>query len=97
MSVAIGKSTLFAIAGKTNRNRARPAPELAAGLAPRQSAGGKVYGAGIERRIGTFELGAVYQFSKIAAEQAEATNAPRLGGGERSHNLRATARIRFRP
>ena len=96
LSVAIGKSTLFAIAGKTNRTRARPAPELSAGVAARQSGGGKTYGAGIERRIGKFELGALYQYSKIAAEQAD-INAPNLDGPGKSHNLRATARIRFRP
>ena len=95
LSIAIGKSTLFAIAGKAGRNRARPAPELTAG-APRQSGGGKSYGAGIERRIGKFELGALYQYSKIAAEQFE-TNTPSLDGPGKSHNVRATARIRFRP
>ena len=96
LSIAIGKSTLFAIAGKASRNRARPALELTAGVASRPSGGGKSYGAGIERRIGKFELGAVYQYSKIAAEQADVANAPRLDG-DKSHNLRATARIRFRP
>ena len=97
LSVSIGKSTLFAIAGKANRSRARPAPELSTGIAPRQSGGSKSYGAGIERRLGAFEVGAVYQYSKIAAEQADVANASRLGGGEKSHNVRATARIRFRP
>ena len=95
LSVAIGKSTLFAIAGKVNRNRARLAPELTAG-APRQSGGGKTYGAGIERRVGAFELGALYQYSKISADQAETTDA-RFGGGDKSHNVRATLRVRFRP
>lgn len=97
LSVSIGKSTLFAIAGKANRNRARPAPELSTGIAARPTGGGKTYGAGIERRVGAFELGAVYQYSKVAAEQADIANAPRLGSGEKSHNVRATARIRFRP
>lgn len=95
LSVAIGKSTLFAIAGKMDRGRARLAPELTAG-APRQSGGGKTYGAGIERRVGAFELGALYQYSKVGADQPETTNTPRLTG-DKSHNMRATVRIRLRP
>ena len=96
LSVAIGKSTLFAIAGKADRNRRRPPPELTAGTASRQSGGGKTYGAGIERRLGKFELGALYQYSKVAADQPETTTAPRLTG-DKSHNVRATVRIRLRP
>ena len=96
LSVAVGSATLFAIAGKLERNKGRPAPELAAGGAQRRPGSGKVYGAGIERRVGKFELGAVYQYSKLNADQPETTNAPRLTG-DKSHNLRATFRVRFRP
>ena len=95
LSVAIGNATLFAIAGKLSRKSSRPAPETVAALPARQPAGGKVYGAGIERRLGAFELGAVYQYSKANAEAAD-TNTPRLSG-DKSHNLRATLRVRFRP
>ena len=96
LSVAVGSATLFAIAGKLERNKAQAAPELNAGVARRQPGGGKVYGAGIERRLGKFELGAVYQYSKLTADQPETTSAPRLSG-DKSHNLRATLRVRFRP
>ena len=96
LSVAVGSATLFAIAGKLERNKSRLAPELSAGLAQRPPGSGKVYGAGIESRLGKLELGAVYQYSKLSADQPESANAPRLGG-DKSHNLRATFRVRFRP
>ena len=54
---------------------------------------GRVYGAGVERRVGPVDLSATYQYSRIGAgEEGDSLS----DGHAKSHSLRATARIRFR-
>lgn len=99
LSVEVGDSTLFAITGRLNRRPGPPGP-LAGGharaLGLKQSERGKVYGAGISRTIRGVDVSAAYQYSKLSDEQAGDSEA-RIDGLGRSHSVRATARIRFRP
>ena len=99
LSVEMGDSTLFAITGRLNRQPGAPGP-LEAGharaLGLKQSERGKVYGAGISRTIRGVDVSAAYQYSKLSDEQAGDSEAG-IGGLGRSHSVRASARIRFRP
>lgn len=97
LSVDVGDATLFAITGKLNRQRAAAGPldgNHARALGQR-SDGGKVYGLGVTRNVRGVDLGASYQYSKLSAEQPDSEL--RDGGPGKSHSLRATARIRFKP
>lgn len=96
LSIAIGDGQLFAIAGRLKHAPDRRSPDPVAAVSSRGTRGGKVYGAGFEQRVGAFELGATYQYSKISAEHPEVDSAAGIGSGDRSHSVRATARIRFR-
>lgn len=99
LSIDLGDATLFAIGGKLNRPPAPTGPldgGHARALGQRRDSG-KVYGVGITRNVRGFDLGATYQFSKLSAEQPDSDSQLRDGGPGRSHSLRATARIRFRP
>ena len=96
LSVPIGSTTVFAISGKLARRTGSTMPDPVEGPAPlagRKMDSGKVYGAGVERKLGRFDVSATYQYSRISAgEDSEA-----LGDGHaKSHSLRATARLRFR-
>lgn len=99
LSIGVGDATLFAITGKLNR---RPAPagpldgSNARVLGPRRDSG-KVYGVGVTRNVRGIDLGASYQYSKLRAEQPDTDSQLRDDGPGKSHSLRATARIRFRP
>ena len=96
LSVAVGDTTVFAITGKLARApQAGPADPRLNGLSSRKDSG-KVYGAGVERRVGPVDLSATYQFSKVTAEHPDIDGAASISSGGRSHSLRATARIRFR-
>ena len=99
LSVEVGDSTLFAITGRLNRQPGPPGP-LDAGharaLGLKRGDSGKVYGAGISRTIRGVDVSAAYQYSKLSDEQAGDSEA-RIDGPGRSHSVRATARIRFRP
>ena len=96
LSVPIGDTTLFAIGGKLTRRQRPGPPNLPADAFSSRKDSGKVYGAGVERRIGPVDLSATYQYSKVTAEHPDIEGAARISSGERSHSLRATARIRFR-
>jgi hypothetical protein len=99
LSVEVGDSTLFAITGRLNRRLGQPGPldpGHARALGLKQSERGKVYGAGISRTINGVDVSAAYQYSKLSDEQSGDSEA-RIGGLGRSHSIRATARIRFRP
>lgn len=99
LSLDLGDATLFAITGKLNRQPAPAGPldgSHARALGQRRDSG-KVYGVGVTRNVRGFDLGAAYQFSKLSAEQPDSDSQLRDGGPGRSHSLRATARIRFRP
>jgi hypothetical protein len=99
LSVELGDSTLFAITGRLSRQLGPPGP-LKAGharaLGLKRGDSGKVYGAGISRTIRGVDVSATYQYSKLSREQPEGSEAG-IDGLGRSHSLRATARIRFRP
>jgi hypothetical protein len=99
LSIELGDATLFAITGRLTRQPA-PAGPFEAGqaraLSQRRDTG-KVYGAGIARSFRGIELGATYQYSKLHSEQPASDSEARDAGPGRSHSLRATARIRFRP
>jgi hypothetical protein len=97
LSLEFGDATVFAITGRLERLPTTSGPldaSHARALGQRRDSG-KVYGAGVSRKIGGVDLSATYQYSKISAEQPE-TDAERHDNGPgRSHSLRATARIRF--
>ena len=99
LSLEIGESTLFAITGRLTRQPGPPGPldsGHARALGLKRTESGKVYGAGLSRSVGGVNLSATYQYSKLSDEQAGNGEA-RIDGPGRSHSLRATARIRFRP
>jgi hypothetical protein len=99
LSLDVGDATLFAITGRLTRQPA-PAGPLDAGharaLGQRRDSG-KVYGLGVARTVRGVDLSATYQHSRLSAEQPAADSQLRDDGPGRSHSLRATARIRFRP
>lgn len=104
LSVAIGETRLFAIGGKIPaRQRAGLTAEAAADArtsAPQKLESGRLYGGGIERKVGAFELGAQYQFSTINGQELDPTADGRAFGIDiddksKSHSVRATARLRF--
>lgn len=93
LSVELGDTTVFAITGRLGRRGQQGPPDPTEGL-QRKTGSGKVYGAGLERRIGPVDLSTTYQYSRASNERSESvvpTDNPK------SHNVRATARIRFRP
>jgi hypothetical protein len=96
LSVPVGSTTVFALGGKLARRTGSTLPDPAEGptpLAGRKMDSGRVYGAGVERRVGPFDVSAAYQYSRVSAGEA----GDAVGSGHaRSHSLRATARIRFR-
>ena len=96
LSLPVGSTTVFAIGGKLTRRTGSTLPdpvEGPSGLAGHKMDSGRVYGAGVERKIGPFDVNATYQYSRVSAgEDGEGI----AGGHAKSHSLRATARIRFR-
>ena len=100
LSIEIGDSTLYAITGRLSRQPGMPGP-LDAGhakaLGIKRPDSGKVYGAGISRTIRGVDVSATYQYSKISAEQPIDDSLARGDGPGKSHSLRGTMRIRFRP
>lgn len=100
LSVDVGVSTLYAITGRLSRQPGPPGP-LDAGhakaLGLKRPDSGKVYGAGVSRTIRGVDLSATYQYSKISAEQPEHDSLAGSDGPGKSHSLRGTMRIRFRP
>lgn len=98
LSFEVGDSTLFAITGRLNRQPGAPGPldnGHAKALGLRRADSGKVYGAGVSRKLGGIDVSATYQYSKLSAEQPADDSQSANGGPGRSHSLRATARIRF--
>jgi hypothetical protein len=95
----LGKATVYAITGRLTREPAASGPlePADARLLGKRRDSGKVYGAGVSRSIHGVDLSATYQFSKATAVQSELEGESRLNGLGRSHSVRATARIRFRP
>ena len=99
LSVEVGDATVFAITGRLSR-QPLPSGPLDAGharaLGQRRDSG-KVYGAGVSRSFHGIDLSATYQYSKVTADQPDMHSEAGDGAPGRSHSLRATARIRFRP
>ena len=96
VSLPIGSTTVFAISGKLNRRTGPTMPDPVEGPVPltdRKMDSGRVYGGGIERRVGPFELSAAYQYSRISDAGGDDGMLERRA---HSHSVRATARIRFR-
>jgi hypothetical protein len=100
LSLEVGESTLYAITGRLSRQPGPPGP-LDAGhakaLGIKRPDSGKVYGAGITRKVGGVDVSATYQYSKISAENPGGDDLARGDGPGKSHSLRGTMRIRFRP
>ena len=99
LSLEVGESTVFAITGRLTRQPGPPGPldsGHAKALGLKRTDSGKVYGMGVSRTVNGVDLSATYQYSKLRDEQASDSEA-RIDGPGRSHSLRATARIRFRP
>jgi hypothetical protein len=100
LSVEVGDSTLYAITGRLSRQPVPPGP-LDAGhakaLGLKRPESGKVYGAGVSRTIRGVDVSATYQYSRISAEQPVDDSLARGDGPGKSHSLRGTMRIRFRP
>lgn len=100
LSVEVGESTVYAITGRLSRQPGPPGP-LDAGhakaLGIKRPDSGKVYGAGISRHVGGIDVNATYQYSKISAENPAGDDLARGDGPGKSHSLRGTMRIRFRP
>jgi hypothetical protein len=96
LSLPVGSTTVFALGGKLTRRTGSTLPDPVEGPSPmasRKMDSGRVYGAGIERHVGRFDVSATYQYSRISAGEA----GDGLGDGHaKSHSLQATARIRFR-
>ena len=96
VSLPVGSTTVFAIGGKLTRRTGSTLPdpvEGPSGTASRKMDSGRVYGAGVERKVGAFDVSATYQYSRISAgEEGDSLS----DGHAKSHSLRATARIRFR-
>ena len=98
LSLPIGSTTVFALGGKLARRTGSTMPDPVEGPVPRaghKMDGGRVYGAGVERRFGPIEVGATYQYSRISGGAGDDGMAASDGPG-RSHSARATVRIRFR-
>ncbi len=99
LSVDVGDTTLFAITGRLDRRERAQMPgpiEPPQGMAVvrRKPESSRVYGAGVQRRIGPVDVSATYQYSKVNPERSQSD----LNLADpRSHSIRATARIRFRP
>ena len=99
LSVEVGDSTLFAITGRLIRQPLATGPldpGQARTLGQRRDSG-KVYGAGVSHTVRGVDLSATYQYSKVTADQPEPDNEFKDIGPGKSHSVRATARIRFRP
>ncbi len=100
LSVEVGDSTVYAISGRLERRPGPPGPidpGHAGALGMKRSDSGKVYGAGISRKVGGVDVSATYQYSKISAENPAGDVLARGDGPGKSHSLRGTMRIRFRP
>ena len=98
LSVDLGDTTLFAITGKLDRRRQQASgsldPPPSTAIVRRKPDSSRVYGAGVQRQIGPVDVSATYQYSKVNAERSQSE----LNlANPRSHSVRATARIRFRP
>ena len=100
LSIEVGESTLYAITGRLSRQPGPPGP-LDAGhakaLGLKRPDSGKVYGAGDSGIIRGVNVGATYQYSKISAENPAGDGLANGDGPGKSHSLRGTMRIRFRP
>ena len=102
LSVAVGGTRLFAVSGKLSR-RERPGPPdpLDAGrsnpLASRKLESGRLYGGGVERRVGPVDLSAGYQFSRINGAELDPTSdsSMKIDDRAKSHSLQLKARLRF--
>ena len=97
ISVPVGSTTVFAVSGKLNRRTGSTMPDPVEGPMPltsRKMDGGRIYGAGVERIIGPFEVSAAYQYSRISDAGGDDSMLERRA---HSHSVRATARIRFKP
>lgn len=99
LSMEVGDATLFAITGRLNRPPSAYGPldsgHARAFLQRRDS--GKVYGGGISRNVGGLELSATYQYSKVTAGESKPDNQAWDDGPGKSHSLRGSLRVRFRP
>ena len=106
LSVDVGGTRLFAVGGKLRpRERAgldeQVAPGQSRSTAPRKLESGRLYGAGVERRLGPVQVGAEYQYSTVSdAELDPSATGPSLydidmDGRRKSHGVRATAKLRF--
>ena len=99
LSLELGDATLFAITGRLDRQPSVTGPldsGHARALGQRRDKG-KIYGGGVSHNVRGVDLSATYQYSKISAEQPQRDSEFRDDGPGKSHSVKATARIRFKP
>ena len=99
LSVDVGDATLFAITGRLNRQpvASGPLPPADARAFGQRRDSGKVYGAGVSHHFKGIELSGTYQYSKVTADQPQQDREMWNDGPGKSHSVKATARIRFKP
>lgn len=98
LSLDVGDATVFAITGRLNRQPSAtgPLPSADARLIGQRRDSGKIYGAGVTHQVRGVELSGTYQYSKVTA-QPQSDREQWDDGPGKSHSLKATARIRFKP
>ena len=99
LSVDVGDATLFAITGRLNRQpvASGPLPPTDARAFGQRRDSGKVYGGGVSHHFKGIELSGTYQYSKVTADQPQQDREMWNDGPGKSHSVKATARIRFKP
>lgn len=106
LSVDLGETRLFAVGGKLRPRERAGADEVIAvsdarSIGARKLESGKLYGGGVQRRLGPVEVGAEYQFSTISATDLDPSSQRGslyevdLDGSRRSHSVKASAKLRF--
>ena len=106
LSIDVGGTRLFAVGGKLRpRERAgldeQVAPGQSRSTAPRKLESGRLYGAGVARRLGPVELGAEYQYTRVSGAKLDPSATGEqlydldMDGRRKSHGVRATAKLRF--
>ena len=103
LSVPLGDTRVFAVSGKLiRRERLGPTDGVEASsanvLGPRKLESGRLYGGGLERKFGSVDVSAAYQYSRINGAQLDPTSndaALRIDDKSQSHSVQLRARVRF--
>jgi hypothetical protein len=104
VSVRLGDTNIFAISGRfpvRQRAGATPTAQDQRLSGPTKLESGKIYGGGVERRLGPVDLVAQYQYSTISGDDldptssAEARRILRIDDHSSSHSVKATVKLKF--